>query len=555
MKKEWIMFLAGFSAGIMGSCQNNKGDNNNESPENPNILWITTEDMSARLGCNGDPIVSTPNIDQLASQGILFNHVYSVSGVCAPSRAALITGMYPTSFGAQHMRTTARTAAIDQITDPELLAIPVYEAVPPEGSKTYAELFRMAGYYTTNNAKTDYQFHPPISAWDESSNRAHWRNRPNTEQPFFAVFNIFETHESRVWGNAQKPILVDPNTIEIPPYYPDSEIIRRDMAIHYSNIIRMDSIVGSILAQLEEDGLTENTIIFFYSDHGDGLPRMKRWTNDAGLHVPLIVKFPDKRDAGTTNDNLISFVDFAPTVLALAGLEVPDYMQGQPYLGKNLPEPREYIFAARDRMDPALDCIRTVRDKRYKYHRNYMPQKPYVQFLPYRDQMPLMQELFRFRDKGELNPVQKIWFSNTKPAEELYDTENDPHEIVNLAEHPDYQQIKNRLSAQLDRWIEEMNDPLTLPEPELVKRLWSPDGIQPQTQPVSLTEMDGVLQLQSETGGASIVYQLNGNIGGSHWQLYAEPIPENSVDSIATAAIRTGFLQSETTTHYTRRRF
>jgi N-sulfoglucosamine sulfohydrolase len=550
MKKEWIMLLTGFSAGIVGSCQNNKDDNNEKSSERLNILWITTEDMSARLGCYGDPIVSTPNIDRLASEGILFNHVYSVSGVCSPSRAALITGMYPNSFGAQHMRTLSRTAAIDQITDPELLVIPVYEAVPPEGSKTYAELFRKAGYFTTNNVKTDYQFHPPISAWDENNNQAHWRNRPDKNQPFFSVFNIMETHESRVWGNANKPILVDPESIELPPYYPDSEIIRRDMAIHYSNIIRMDSIVGTILAQLEEDDLMDNTIIFFYSDHGDALPRMKRWTYDSGLHVPLIVKFPDKRDAGTTNDNLVSFVDFAPTVLALAGLEVPDYMHGQPFLGNDIPAPREYIFASRDRMDPALDCIRTVRDKRYKYHRNYMPQRPYVQFLPYRDQMGLMQELFRFRDEEKLNPVQKLWFSQTKPAEELYDTENDPHEINNLAEHPDYQNIKNRLSAELDKWIEETNDPLTLPEPELVKRLWPPDGIQPQTQPALVTEVDGVLKLKSETGGASIVYQLNENIGGAHWQLYTAPIPGDSVDSIATAAIRTGFLQSTTTAHY-----
>jgi N-sulfoglucosamine sulfohydrolase len=551
MKKEYILMLTGLTAGALASCQGKKDSTSDDLPERLNILWITCEDMSPRLGCYGDPIVRTPNIDKLASDGILFNHVYSISGVCAPSRAALITGMYPTSFGAQHMRTTSRTAGLDKITDPELLAIPVYEAVPPEGSKTYAELFRMAGYFTTNNSKTDYQFHPPISAWDENNNNAHWRNRTDKNQPFFSVFNIMETHESRVWGNADKPILVDPESIELPPYYPDSEIIRRDMAIHYSNIIRMDSIVGSILAQLEEDGLLENTIIFFYSDHGDALPRMKRWTYDSGLHVPLIVKYPDKRKAGTINDDLISFVDFAPTVLALAGLEIPEYMQGQPFLGKNLPAPREYVFAARDRMDPAMDCIRTVRDKRYKYHRNYMPQRPYVQFLPYRDQMPLMQELFRFEREENLDPVQSLWFRKTKPAEELYDTQNDPHEINNLADDPAYQDIKTRLSAQLDNWIAEMNDPLTLPEKELLKIIWPPDGIQPQTQQVNFTEKDDLIHLQSVTRGASIVYQLNEKIGGNHWLLYTSPIPANSADSIATAAIRTGFLQSPTTLHYT----
>jgi N-sulfoglucosamine sulfohydrolase len=287
MQREFILFCSAAVSVSLSACKT--GPEQNEPVSRPNILWITCEDMSARLGCYGDPIATTPNIDKLAEQGIRFTQAYSVSGVCAPSRAALITGMYPTSFGAQHMRTTSRTASLDQITDPELLAIPVYEAVPPPEARTYAELFRQAGYYTTNNVKTDYQFHNPVTAWDESSNEAHWRNRQYQDQPFFSVFNIMETHESRVWGNASKPLLVNPEEIELPPYYPDSPAIRNDMAIHYSNIIRMDEIVGTILQQLEEDGLSGNTIVFFYSDHGDGLPRMKRWTYDSGLHVPLIV--------------------------------------------------------------------------------------------------------------------------------------------------------------------------------------------------------------------------------------------------------------------------
>jgi N-sulfoglucosamine sulfohydrolase len=456
MQKEMLFFCSAAVSVSINAC---KTTPEQEEPVKPNILWITCEDMSARLGCYGDQIAKTPNIDNLAEQGIVFTHAYSVSGVCSPSRAALITGMYPTSFGAQHMRTTSRTASIDQITDPELLAIPVYEAVPPPGAKTYAELFRQAGYYTTNNEKTDYQFHNPITAWDESSNQAHWRNRQDKDQPFFSVFNIFETHESRVWANASKPLLVDPEEIELPPYYPDSPAIRADMAIHYSNIIRMDSIVGTILHQLEEDGLAGNTIVFFYSDHGDGLPRMKRWTYDAGLHVPLIVRFPDGKDAGSVNEGLVSFVDFPATALSLAGLEVPGYMHGQPFLGDKKVASREYIFAARDRMDPALDCIRTVRDKRYKYNRNYMPERPYVQFLPYRDQMPLMQELFRFRDEERLDSVQQLWFRKNKQEEELFDLLADPHEIHNLAYDSSYGDIKSRLSSALDDWIEETNDP------------------------------------------------------------------------------------------------
>jgi N-sulfoglucosamine sulfohydrolase len=518
-----------------------------EPVSRPNILWITCEDMSPRLGSWGDSLARTPNIDRLAAGGVRFTNAFSVSGVSSPSRAALITGMYPTSFGAQHMRTLSRTASLDMITDPELLAIPVYEAVPPPEARTYAELFRLAGYYTTNNVKTDYQFHNPITAWDESSSTAHWRNRKNKDQPFFAVFNIMETHESRVWMNADKPLLLDPDDIKLPPYYPDSPVIRLDMAIHYSNIMRMDSIAGTILQQLEEDGLSDNTIIFFYSDHGDGLPRMKRWTYDSGLHVPLIIKFPDGRDAGMVNDRLVSFVDFAPTVLLLAGLAIPDYMHGRPFLGERKEEPREYIFAARDRMDPALDCIRTVRDRRFKYNRNYMHRRPYVQFLPYRDQMPLMQELFRFRDENRLDSIQALWFRPVKPEEELFDILADPHEIHNLAYDPAYRDIKARLSRALDEWIEMTGDPLTLPEPELVKKLWPPDGIQPVTAEVAFKPSGANLMLASETNGASIAYQVNQAIGGDHWELYKGPLPLSSIDSIAATAIRIGYRQSPVT--------
>jgi arylsulfatase A-like enzyme len=547
MKKEWTILLTGIIAATLSSCQGKKANSDKQLSDRPNILWITCEDMSPRLGCYGDELAKTPNIDQLAARGIRFTNVYSVSGVCAPSRAALITGMYPTSFGAQHMRTISRTASLDKITDPELLAIPVYEAVPPSGALTYPEHFRRAGYFTTNNSKTDYQFHSTIAQWDENGSHAHWRNRSDKDQPFFSVFNIVETHESKVWLHASKPILVDPDKIELPPYYPESDIIRRDIAIHYSNIMRMDSIVGAILQELEEDGLIDNTIIFFYSDHGDGLPRMKRWNKDSGLRVPLIVAFPDGRDAATVNDRMISFVDFAPAVLSLAGLDVPENMHGIPFLGTEEVQSRQYIFASRDRMDPALDCIRTIRDKRYKYHRNYLTHRPYIQFLPYRDQMPSMQELFRLRDNKWLNETQMLMFAPSKPSEELYDLENDPHEINNLSENPDFAEIKMRLSKELDSWIKETEDPLTLPETELVKRLWPPDGIQPQTQAPVFTLTDDHLSLSSLTEGASIAFQVNEGIGDDHWFLYTGPLEANSVDSLISVAVRIGYKQSDAT--------
>lgn len=224
-----------------------------------NILWITAEDLSPRLGCYGDPLARTPHIDRLAREGICYTNVYSVSGVCAPSRTAIITGLYPTSFGAQHMRTMTRTAALDQITDPALLAIPTYEAVPPPQVKCFPEYLRAAGYFCTNNAKTDYQFAPPPTAWDESSNQAHWRNR-SPGQPFFAVFNIGITYESQVWARADEPLTVDPADIPLPPYYPDTEVVRRDMARHYSNIALMDDRVGVILSELETDSWQSSAV-------------------------------------------------------------------------------------------------------------------------------------------------------------------------------------------------------------------------------------------------------------------------------------------------------
>jgi len=356
------------------------------------MLWITVEDMSPHLGCYGDDTAQTPNIDQLAKEGIRFTNAYSVSGVCAPSRASLITGMYPVTIGAQHMRTQFRTASIALVTDPEALAIPVYEAVPPPEIKCFPEYLRSTGYYCSNNSKTDYQFKAPITAWDESSDTAHWRKRPS-EMPFFSVINFKTTHESQVWVRADDPLDIAPETVPVPPYYPDNSVIRQDIARNYNNIQIMDAQVGEVLRQLEEDGLKDKTIIFFYSDHGDGLPRAKRWLYDSGLRVPLIIRFPDGRSAGSVNNDLVSFVDFAPTVLSRLNLPIPDHMQGQAFLGSQKSESRKFVFAAKDRMDPVMDTARAVRDKRYKYIRNYFPEKPFVQFLPYRDQMPLMQEL------------------------------------------------------------------------------------------------------------------------------------------------------------------
>ena len=377
-----------------------------------NILWITCEDMSPRLGCYGDKTVPTPGIDQLAAESVRYTRAFGVYGVCAPNRHALITGMYPTSTGAMAMRTWRRTAALDQIKDPKLLAIPTYEATPPAGAHCFTEYLRAHGYYCTNNVKTDYQFRDPVTAWDESSGDAHWRNRPTPQTPFFSVFNFTVTHESGTFEQ-RSPIVTEPSQVRLPPYYPDDPMLRRDLARHYDNIAVLDQQVARLLQQLQDDQLMENTIIFFFSDHGDGLPRMKRWVYDSGIQVPLLIRYPNNKQAGTTNGELVSFVDFSPSVLSLVGIPIPEHMQGQAFLGAKKCPPRKYIYAARDRMDPAPETIRAVRDHRFKYVRNYRPDLPYIGFIPYRDRAAGMKSLLQLIDQKQLGP--RHWqFSSQK---------------------------------------------------------------------------------------------------------------------------------------------
>ena len=512
----------------------------------PNILWITCEDMSPHLGCFGDDLARTPNLDQLAVEGVRYTNVFSISGVCAPSRAAIITGMYPTSFGAQHMRTMKRTASIDKVTDPVALAIPVYEAVPPPEVRCFPEFLRADGYYCTNNDKQDYQFRPPVTAWDESSNTAHWKNR-KPGQPFFAVLNIVITHESQVWMRAGDTLITDPDDVNVPPYYPDSPVVRGDLARMYDNIALMDAEVGRILKELDAAGLMDSTIVFFYSDHGDGTPRAKRWIYDSGLHVPMIIRFPGAARSGETVDELISFIDFAPTVLSITGIDIPEYMQGRAFLGKQKSGPPEFIFAARDRMGPAVDNLRAVRDKNFKYIKNYMPDRPYVQFIPYRDQMALMQELFRFEEEGKLDEVQQLWFRKTKPDEELYDLDADPYEINNIAKDPDYQEILGKMRVAHADWKEEYDPYNLVPETDLLKMLWPPDGIQPETTQVQVDYKNRVLKLSCETEGASIGYRM-GREDPDQWKIYTGPIKLGESGMMAIVAHRIGYKPTEVIT-------
>lgn len=507
----------------------------------PNILWLVAEDLSPVLPSFGDSTITTPTLSRLAAEGIRYTYVFSPSGVCAPSRAAIATGMYPNHIGAHHMR----NGGSPQYLPP---GITPYEAIPPAGVKMHSQYLREIGYYTTNNAKEDYQFRKPVMAWDESSRQAHWKNR-KPGQPFFAIFNFGVTHESRIWAKADDSLWVDADLdVPVPPYLPDNEVGRRDVRRMYSNIKEMDAQVGAVLAELEAEGLLDSTIVFWYSDHGGPLPRQKRLLYDSGMRLPLIVRFPDQRRAGEVDDQLVSFIDFKPTILSLAGIAPPDYVDGQAFLGPYAAAtPRSYVHGAADRFDKEYDMIRAVRDNRFKYLRNFQPEKPYYLPVAYREQMPVMQELLRMREAGELDEYEAQWFRPTKDPEELFDTEADPHELHNLAGDPAYAEKLAELRAEADRWMDEIDDNGLLPEKDFIASIW-PSGEQPVTQPpVAQPDADNRFVLQSATEGASIGYQrLQASEEPSDvWQVYTEPVTLEAGERLIAVAHRIGFKPSE----------
>ena len=509
-------------------------------PERPNILWIVAEDLSPIIPPFGDLTVDTPNLTRLADEGVRYTRVFSTSGVCAPSRASIATGMYQNRIGAHHMRTTS------VVGEGPAGLIP-YEVVPPAYVKMQSQYFREAGYYTSNNAKEDYQFRKPITAWDDSSPQAHWRNRASG-QPFFSIFNIGITHESQVWRQRNNPLLLANDAeVPIPPYLPETDIAVRDIRQVYSNIIAMDREIGKLLSQLEEDDLVDDTIIFFYSDHGGPLPRQKRLLYDSGIRVPLIIRFPGKWRAGEIDDQLISFVDFKSTTLSLAGIEPPAYSDGRAFLGDFVETPtREYIHAAADRFDNEYDTIRAVRDSRYKYLRNYNLDKAYYLPLPYREQMPIMRELLQLNEQGKLNRFQAQWFREQKPLEELFDTDIDPYELENLAQDPAYSNKLKELSDELDSWLLEVEDLGFTPENELIEHFW-PGGVQPVTEVPSMSIIDGEIHISSATPGANIAFQVIGldQASGSKWQVYLNPVKVIPSRRVVAIAHRIGYAPSQ----------
>lgn len=434
----------------------------------PNILWLIAEDMGPELGCYGEPQVWTPHLDKLAADGMRFTRAFATAPVCSASRSAFMTGMYQTTIGAHNHR-SHRSDGFQL----------------PDGGRVITHWLQDGGYYTANvreiepglrgTGKNDWNFAAPkpfdSDKWDDL--KGH--------QPFYAQINFPETHRGGEWNSAHKRIdkTADPAQVELPPYYPDHPVARQDWAQYLNTAMSLDQKIGRVLAKLREDGLADNTIVIFFGDHGRAMVRGKQWCYDSGLHVPLIIRWPKNFDppdgfkAGTVSGQLISLIDLSATTLALAGVEQPEKMQGRVFLGPAAEPPREYAFAARDRCDETVFRIRTVRDERYRYIRNFMPERPFLQINRYKEtsypMLPLMRKLHA---EGKLTPTQEVLFAPHRPAEELYDTQQDPYEIDNLADSAEHQEVLERLRSELDAWLERSDDQGATPEPAEVTEHW-----------------------------------------------------------------------------------
>jgi arylsulfatase A-like enzyme len=434
------------------------------APERPNILWLIAEDFGPHLSSTGTPEVWTPNLDRLAAAGVRYTRCFTTAPVCSPSRSAFMTGMVQTSIGAHNHR-THRDDGVGL----------------PDGVRLLSQWFRDAGYFTANvrelpasmgfrgTGKTDWNFAWPVDRPFDSDRWADLKDRG----PFFAQINFQETHRT-----FKAPRRADPAKVRLPAWTPDHPVAREDWARYLDAASELDRKVGLVLAQLEADGLADSTVVVFFADNGAAHVRSKQFCYDSGLHVPLIVRWPKKFPAprrfrpGTTDDRLIAAIDLAPTMLALAGAPIPPKMQGQVFLGERAAEPRPYVFGARDRCDETVFRLRTVRDARFRYIRNFTPERPFLQPNQYKERSyPVWNLLKELHAAGTLTPAQAALCAPAMPAEELYDLTADPDEVRNLAAAPEHRETLSRLRAALERWIEETGDQgAVLEPPELAAR-------------------------------------------------------------------------------------
>jgi len=418
--------------------------------DRPNILWLIAEDFGPHLGCWGTKEVSTPNLDALATAGVRYPRFFTTAPVCSPSRSAFMTGMYQTTIGAHNHRSHRDDG---------------YKL--PEGVRVLTDWLRDAGYFTANvrelppelgfkgTGKTDWNFAYEGQPFDSD----RWADL-KTHQPFFAQVNFQETHRT-----FHAPRHADPDKVEIPPYYPDHPVTREDWAKYLDSATELDRKVGLILKQLKEDGLAENTVVVFLGDNGQSHVRGKQFCYDSGLNVPLIVRWPKAFPIpkhftpGTVDERLLASIDLAPTMLAIAGAMKPEKMQGEIFLSDSAGTPRKYVFGARDRCDETVFRFRTVRTERYRYIRNFTPERPFLQKNDYKErQYPVWTLLPELDAAGKLTPLQKFLTAPTMPEEELYDVVADPHETKNFASSAEHQGTLKELRIMLEQWIEESND-------------------------------------------------------------------------------------------------
>ena len=476
------------------------------SQEKKNILWLVCEDQSLFFSSYFDSIAKTPNLDELASNGIVYDNFFAVSPVCSPSRSSIITGMYPTTIGTQHMRAYKKNKdSINSKTN-----LPFYSAAPKRNIKFFTENLRKKGYFCTNNSKEDYNMQISPLAWDESNKYAHWRNR-NENQPFFSVFNFNITHESRIWGNYKKHSKNETNKIILPPFFPNNNTIKNDFVTNYKNIEKLDKQIGEIINQLKDDGLYENTVIFFFSDHGGPFPRYKRSIYDSGLKCPLIIKWTETRNE-PRNNQMISFIDLAPTILELTKSETNHEMEGVSFYNQNN---RDYIFAATDRFDEYTDKRRCVRNKEFKVIINYDTNSSIMKPVSYRQKMKTMRVLDSLNDLKKNTISMENWYKKTKPKYELYDIVNDPYELNNLFTNKDYDSVFYELKNKLNNWIK-ASDYGNMNEEQMLEEMFSNEFRPMKLNVPTIKKSNEGFIIYSNNSGASIAYRTSKNLS---WEI------------------------------------